>query len=84
MIRPRECAEKIGVSRTTLHRWRKRPGFPVAFRLGDNSVAFDEYEVDAWLASRRVEPKAANGAAPARKQPVQTSRRLADEEVESR
>ena len=84
MIRPRECAEKIGVSRTTLHRWRKRPGFPVAFRLGDNSVAFDEHEVDAWLASRRVEPKAVDVAALARKQPLRTSRRPVDEEVESR
>ena len=82
MIRPLDCAKKIGVSRTTLHRWKKRPGFPVAFRLGDNSVAFDEDEIDLWLASRRVEPKAANGGAPARKQPVRTSR-LADEEVES-
>lgn len=81
MIRPLDCAKKIGVSRTTLHRWKKRPGFPVAFRLGDNSVAFDEDEIDQWLASRRVEPKAANVAAPARKQPVRTSRRLPDEEV---
>ena len=74
MIRPRECAEKIGVSRTTLHRWRKRHGFPIAFRLGDNSVAFDEHEVDAWLASRRVEPKPVDVTVPARKQAVQASR----------
>ena len=84
MIRPLDCAKKIGVSRTTLHRWKKRPGFPVAFRLGDNSVAFEEDEIDQWLASRRVEPKAANGGVPARKQAVQAIRRLADEEVESR
>jgi predicted DNA-binding transcriptional regulator AlpA len=64
MLRPLDCAKKIGVSRTTLHRWKKRPGFPVAFRLGDNSVAFDEDEIDRWLASRRIEPKAADVAAP--------------------
>lgn len=60
MIRPIDCARKIGVSRTTLHRWKKRPGFPVAFRLGDNSIGFDENEIERWLVSRRIEPKAAN------------------------
>lgn len=55
MLRPIDCARKIGVSRTTLHRWQKRQGFPRAFRLGANSVAFDEAEVDTWLASRRIE-----------------------------
>jgi predicted DNA-binding transcriptional regulator AlpA len=60
MIRPHDCAKKIGVSRTTLHRWKNQPGFPVPFRLGRNTVAFDEDEVDLWLASRRLEPKAAD------------------------
>lgn len=53
MIRPLDLARKLGVSRTTLHRWKKRPGFPVAFVLGENSVAFDEDEVEQWLAARR-------------------------------
>lgn len=55
MLRPIDCARKIGVSRTTLHRWQKRQGFPKAFRLGANTVAFDESEIDTWLASRRSE-----------------------------
>ena len=66
MIRPFACAQKLGISRTTLHRWKNRPGFPVAFRLGDNSVAFDESEVDQWLASRRrqteTSPSAPDGS----------------------
>jgi predicted DNA-binding transcriptional regulator AlpA len=28
--------------------------FPTAFRLGKNSVAFDEFEVRAWLSTRRA------------------------------
>lgn len=74
MIRPLDCAKKIGVSRTTLHRWKNRPGFPHLYRLGQNSVAFDETEIDAWLASRRIEPKAVDVAAPARKQADRASR----------
>lgn len=56
MIRPHECARKLAISRATLHRWRRRPGFPLPFRLGDNSVAFDEREIDEWLESRRASP----------------------------
>lgn len=55
MLRPIDCAKKIGISRTTLHRWQKHQGFPRAFRLGANSVGFDEGEIDTWLASRRIE-----------------------------
>lgn len=74
MIRPKNCAHKLGISRTTLHRWQSRPGFPVPFRLGDNCKAFDEDEIDRWLVSRRVEPKVADVAAPARKQAERASR----------
>lgn len=66
MLRPAECAKKLGVSRTTLHRWTKEDGFPTAFRLGRNSVGFDEAEIDAWLMSRRVEPNADRNVEPQR------------------
>ena len=56
LLRPRECARVLGISATSLWRWSRDPAmnFPTAFQLGKNSVAFDELEVRAWLATRRV------------------------------
>ena len=57
IIRPREVAQRLGVSATTLWRYAKRPDFPRAFRLGPNAVGavgFDERELEAWIAARRV------------------------------
>lgn len=60
LLRPRACAAALGVSVTTLWRWSKSRGFPVAYRLGANSVAFDAGEVRLWLATRRVRTDALN------------------------
>ncbi len=54
LLRPRACAAALGVSLTTLWRWTKAGDFPVAYRLSSQAVAFDEREVSAWLAGRRV------------------------------
>jgi predicted DNA-binding transcriptional regulator AlpA len=56
LLRPRECARVLGISTTSLWRWSRDPAmdFPAAIRLGKNSVAFDEFEVRAWLATRRA------------------------------
>ena len=55
LLRPAQCAELLGISTTTLWRWTKSDiGFPIAFRLGSNSVEFSEAEVVAWLSTRRA------------------------------
>ena len=41
-------------SRMTLARWIASAGFPRPIRLGENSRAWDEVEIDAWLDSRRT------------------------------
>jgi prophage regulatory protein len=49
-------------NRVTLKRRIDRDGFPKPIRLGENSVAWIEAEVDAWLQARAAErdaPKAA-------------------------
>ena len=57
LLRPRECATALGVSLTTLWRWTQAGDFPIAYRLGPNSVAFDAKEITAWLAARRVKAR---------------------------
>lgn len=43
---------KIVSNWVTLARWIDREGFPAGIKLGPNSRAWVESDVDAWLASR--------------------------------
>jgi predicted DNA-binding transcriptional regulator AlpA len=52
-LRPKAQAEFLGVSRTTLWRLEKEPGFPKSIRLGVNSCGRLESELLAWLRSRQ-------------------------------
>lgn len=52
--RPKHVAALLGVSRVTLSRWRKTPGFPKPVQLGPRCVGFLRSDVEAWLASREA------------------------------
>ncbi len=54
LIRPRPLAKSLGVSTTTLWRWQKRGDFPIPYRLGANSIGWDEDEIRQWLRARRM------------------------------
>ena len=56
ILRPTECAEVLAISKTTLWRLSKRPGFPIAFRLSPNAIGWAESEIGAWLEAQRVRP----------------------------
>lgn len=43
---------KVGLSRTTLWRLERENLFPKRRRVGKNSVAWLESEIDEWIASR--------------------------------
>lgn len=60
MLRKSEVARQLGVHRATVERWSSDPrykhlGFPGAVQLGDNTVAWDKYEIDQWLRKRAAE-----------------------------
>lgn len=38
----------------TLRRWIEREGFPPGIKLGPNTRAWEQSEVEAWLAGRRT------------------------------
>ena len=44
----------IVLNRPTLYRWIASEGFPPGILLGDNSRAWRESDVEAWLDSRAV------------------------------
>ena len=52
-------ARKIVGNWPTLKRWIEREGFPLGVKLGPNTRAWTESEVDEWIAGRRVWSKKA-------------------------
>ncbi len=53
ILRVPEVTKKLGISRTTLWRWSRRPGFPVKLELGPQTVGWIEEEVDNWILRQR-------------------------------
>jgi predicted DNA-binding transcriptional regulator AlpA len=49
-------------NRVTLQRWIDKLGFPKPIALGENSIAWDEQEIDDWVAKRRADREAKGGA----------------------
>jgi hypothetical protein len=45
-------ARRIVENWQTLHNWIEREGFPPGIRLGPNTRAWTEAEINEWLASR--------------------------------
>lgn len=52
VLRPREVAALLGVSRATLARWQRDGVFPARRQIGPARVGWVEADVLAWLSSR--------------------------------
>src|SRR5262245_40854494 len=52
MLRESEILEALGISRTTLWRWRRDEGFPAPLRIGPATNAWPAAAVERWIASR--------------------------------
>lgn len=61
IIRTTELLDRLGISESTLHRWRKAGEFPEPRKLGGRAVGWTEREVEAWIDSR---PRASTGGDP--------------------
>ena len=57
LIRVKEVLHRTGLSRSSLYRRLKAGTFPEGVRLGVQSVAWREDDVQAWIAER--EPRSA-------------------------
>lgn len=51
-IRLPEVLARVGVSWITIYRWEREGSFPRRKRLGRNSVAWVEDEIEHWCVSR--------------------------------
>ena len=52
VLRPREAARYVGLSRPTIDRWRKAGKFPKALQLGAQSIGWRRSDLDEWLNDR--------------------------------
>ena len=61
-IRLPEVLARVGVSWMTLNRWEKLGKFPQRYRIGPNTVAWLESEIDEWCArqNRQAFPSGGN------------------------
>ena len=56
ILRVPEVTKKLGVSRTTLWRLSRRPGFPAKVQLGPQLIGWIESEIDDWILRQRDSP----------------------------
>jgi len=52
-----ELAEYLGESKRTIYRYIQSGDCPRYIRLTPRNIKFDKRDVDAWLESKKVEPK---------------------------
>lgn len=63
-LRLPEVERRTGLTRPTIYRRAKEGTFPKPVRLGGNSSAWIESEIDGWLAARIAERDSARDASP--------------------
>jgi len=52
MMRPPEAAHYLGLSESSLAKWRCSGTGPAYMKVGERVVAYDQSELDSWLRSR--------------------------------
>lgn len=56
ILRPRQVADRFGVSLPTLWRWRRDGQLPEVIRLSPGCVGWRTSDIDAWVAARAEGP----------------------------
>lgn len=54
IIRPDQLAEALGVSRTTLWRWRNQGIIPHPINLGPRLVGWEISVINQWIESKKI------------------------------
>ena len=52
LIRLPEVQHRVGLGRSTIHRWMAEGRFPKPVQLGGCTVAWPEHEIADWIAGR--------------------------------
>ncbi len=54
LLRSNQVIEKVGLSRPTIWRLERAGKFPKRRKLGANSVAWVDQEIEDWINSRQI------------------------------
>ena len=52
LLRLKEVKMRVGLGRSTIYRWISEGNFPKPVKLGMQSVAWRENDIDCWVSSR--------------------------------
>ena len=52
LLRLQEVKMRVGLGRSTIYRWISEGNFPKPVKLGVQSVAWRENDIDYWVSSR--------------------------------
>ncbi|WP_330110344.1 helix-turn-helix transcriptional regulator [Methylophaga thalassica] len=55
IVRPSELASELGISQTTLWRWRHQGFIPQPINLGPRLVGWERLEINNWIQSLKME-----------------------------
>lgn len=55
IIRYGELAEELGVSKSTIWRWRRSGEMPAPMNLGPRFIAWERVVIEDWLKSKSIE-----------------------------
>lgn len=53
IIRPNQLAQELGVSKTTIWRWRQQGEIPHPITFGPRLVGWERAEIKKWLKRKR-------------------------------
>ncbi|EHH1282630.1 AlpA family phage regulatory protein [Vibrio parahaemolyticus] len=53
IIRQNELIKQLGISKSTLWRWRQAGFIPEPLNLGPRVIAWESYVINEWLESKR-------------------------------
>ena len=56
LIRPRDAAAMLGISRKHLYALAEQPGFPKRIYISDRVVAWRVQDLEGWIAARPSQP----------------------------
>ena len=52
LIRIKEVQHRVGLGRSTIYRWMADGRFPKPVQLGRHSVAWEDGDIEKWIASK--------------------------------
>ncbi|WP_041393931.1 helix-turn-helix transcriptional regulator [Photobacterium profundum] len=54
ILRPKDLSKKLGISLTTIWRWRKNKSLPEPIYFTEKTIGWHESTIDSWLSDKML------------------------------